>query len=98
MVVDEPAKDFSRTHKVDLCRSSPSDVEAESVSHGGGSLAVVGPVPSGMTCGNVVDGGWQMIAVCELLADCVRTAGSGRRQATESKWSLSPRALATFMT
>jgi len=29
MVVDEPAKDFSRTHKVDLCRSSPSDVEAE---------------------------------------------------------------------
>ena len=50
-----------------------------------------------LTCGNVVGGGWQLIAVCELLADCVRTAGSGRSQATESKWSLSPRALATFM-
>ena len=61
MVVDELTKDFSRTHKVDLWRRSPSDVEVESVSHGGGSLAVV------------------------------------RRQATESKWSLSPRALATFM-
>src|SRR5674476_838116 len=22
-----------------------------------------------LTCGNVVDGGWQLIAVCELLAD-----------------------------
>jgi len=29
MVVDEPTKDFSRTHKVDLCRSSPSDVEVD---------------------------------------------------------------------
>src|SRR5665647_1351916 len=32
-----------------------------------------------LTCGNVVDGGWQLIAVCELLADFLRT-GCGLRR------------------